>query len=332
VKNKSATYIAVIYILVFCFFLEGLQTETYVRAQAGSAVLDLYTQKEPYSGRGLNQSSDAFVPNEKVVLYANATYNLSPIEGIIVAFEIKGPPNPISNVVIVRTALTNTTGIATVNFTIPSEDPETRVFGMWSASSRAEIAGRIIVDDLIFEVGWLIEIISLATLNIDLQPQIDFMKGTNLTAILTLRSISMKPRNVTFVVGLIGPGGHLLNTDTRTDFEINSGNSSIYMTLKIPQWAATGNATIYSGAFTMLPSLGGVSYCPEVTASFEIILLGDINKDGKVDIQDVATAALAFGSFPGHPRWNPSTDINQDGKVDIKDIGIVAQNFGQSNP
>jgi hypothetical protein len=333
VKKKSATYILIIYILAFWLFLEAMQT-TGAHAQVGSAVLDLYTQKEPYSGRGLNQSSDAFAPDERVFLYANATYNLSPIEGIVVAFEIKGPPNPINNVVIVATSLTNTSGIATINFTIPwpSENPETVVFGVWNVSSSANIGGRTIVDVLTFKVGWLIEITSLETLSIDLQPQNDFMKGTNLTAVLSIRSISMNPRNVTFVIGITEIDGLLLNTATKTNFQTNSGNSSVYMTLKIPEGAAIGNATIYSSAFTMLPSLGGVSYCPEVTATFEITLLGDLNKDGIVDITDIATAALAFGSYPGHPRWNPNADIDQDRKVDIKDIGIVAQNFGQTDP
>lgn len=61
----------------------------------------------------------------------------------------------------------------------------------------------------------------------------------------------------------------------------------------------------------------------------------DINHDLKVDIQDVATAALAFGSYPGHDRWNPHCDITgpiylvSDGKIDIRDIALVAIHFGE---
>ena len=57
---------------------------------------------------------------------------------------------------------------------------------------------------------------------------------------------------------------------------------------------------------------------------------GDLNHDGEVDMKDVATAAKAFGSYPGHPRWNPVADINQDGNVDMKDISLIAKNFGKS--
>ena len=56
--------------------------------------------------------------------------------------------------------------------------------------------------------------------------------------------------------------------------------------------------------------------------------IGDFDYDGKVDIKDIATAAAAFGSFPGHERWNPICDTNNDGKIDIKDIAVTATGFG----
>lgn len=55
----------------------------------------------------------------------------------------------------------------------------------------------------------------------------------------------------------------------------------------------------------------------------------DLNTDGKVDIRDVTIVALAFGSYPGHPRWNPIADLNSDDRVDIRDIALIAAHFGQ---
>lgn len=55
----------------------------------------------------------------------------------------------------------------------------------------------------------------------------------------------------------------------------------------------------------------------------------DINRDGKIDILDLATVAYAFGSYPGHPRWIPDADVNEDEKVDVKDLAIVASHFGE---
>jgi len=59
----------------------------------------------------------------------------------------------------------------------------------------------------------------------------------------------------------------------------------------------------------------------------------DINGDGKIDIRDVAIVAYSYGSYPGHPRWNPDADITgpnePDGKVDIRDVALVASHFGE---
>jgi hypothetical protein len=62
----------------------------------------------------------------------------------------------------------------------------------------------------------------------------------------------------------------------------------------------------------------------------KIRIIGDLNGDGKVDITDLAMASAAFGSYPGHPRWNPAADINRDNRIDIQDIARVSANFGKT--
>jgi hypothetical protein len=59
-------------------------------------------------------------------------------------------------------------------------------------------------------------------------------------------------------------------------------------------------------------------------------LMGDINNDRTVDIVDVSFVAYAFGSYPGHPRWDEEADLNLDSFVDIQDVGSVAFNFGRT--
>ena len=66
-------------------------------------------------------------------------------------------------------------------------------------------------------------------------------------------------------------------------------------------------------------------------------LKGDINGDGKVDAADITVVLDAFGSYAGHPRWNPNADISgPDGKsdnvVDMNDLILVLMEFGQSVP
>lgn len=62
----------------------------------------------------------------------------------------------------------------------------------------------------------------------------------------------------------------------------------------------------------------------------ETHLPGDINRDGKVDIRDIALAATAYGSYPGHPKWNPIADENGDNKIDLRDLVLIAKNFGKT--
>jgi len=87
-------------------------------------------------------------------------------------------------------------------------------------------------------------------------------------------------------------------------------------------------------AFLPASPYGGATQ--EANVLYMLLFLGsaampsDINNDRKVDIIDIATAAKAFGSYPGHPRWEFVADINGDGKVDILDIARIAKNFGKT--
>jgi hypothetical protein len=63
------------------------------------------------------------------------------------------------------------------------------------------------------------------------------------------------------------------------------------------------------------------------TITFRIV--GDVNGDCEVGIDDIYAVAQAFGSSPGHPRWNEYADLTQDGYVGIDDIFLVAVHFGE---
>lgn len=58
------------------------------------------------------------------------------------------------------------------------------------------------------------------------------------------------------------------------------------------------------------------------------LLFGDLNDDGIVDMRDIGVIAIAFGSYPSHPRWNPQYDFNEDLEIDLTDLLIIAKNFG----
>lgn len=178
-------------------------------AWASGRAVDVYTQyPAPDGGQGERMPSNPFRPMTEVILYAYVTYNLDPLAGRIVAFEIShGEWNFIlSNV-------TGSKGVASVKFRIPWPDsePEARVLGVWNVTAAVNIAGVVMADTLWFYVS-----------------------------------------------------------------------------------------------------------------------LTDLNCDGRVDVKDVVIVAIAFGSYPGHLRWNPLADISIDERIDVRDIAKVAKDYGWS--
>lgn len=58
----------------------------------------------------------------------------------------------------------------------------------------------------------------------------------------------------------------------------------------------------------------------------------DVNDDAIINILDVAIVAKAFGSYPGHPDWNPLADLNNDEAVNSLDMANVSKHFGKWYP
>ena len=65
--------------------------------------------------------------------------------------------------------------------------------------------------------------------------------------------------------------------------------------------------------------------------TMQVRIMGDVNCDGIVNMDDIITLVSAFGSYPGHPRWNPNCDLNQHGRVDLSDIVAALMNYGKSS-
>jgi PKD repeat protein len=56
----------------------------------------------------------------------------------------------------------------------------------------------------------------------------------------------------------------------------------------------------------------------------------DLNKDEKVNIEDAAAVAAAYGSTTGGSRWNPVADLDKNGWINIVDITMVAKDYGKT--
>jgi len=61
-----------------------------------------------------------------------------------------------------------------------------------------------------------------------------------------------------------------------------------------------------------------------------IKLMGDVNSDNKVNMTDITIILDAFGTFIGHPRWNPNVDLFKENKIDMADLILALDNYGKS--
>jgi parallel beta-helix repeat protein len=94
---------------------------------------------------------------------------------------------------------------------------------------------------------------------------------------------------------------------------------------------AKGNYTISAYAW---PVLGEIETIDNTLKDGWIIItmIGDIVPDGTVDIFDIVTVAVAYGSTPSDPNWNPNADLVEDNIIDIFDLVTIAIHFGETDP
>jgi len=273
-------------------------------------VIDLYTQKEPYSGKGPNQPSDAFSPDDNVILYAYITYNDAPVLGRNVAFDIQGPVNSVENLTYGRTAKTNMYGVTNVSVRMPWLDgyAEEAIFGVWNVIATVRIAEVAVNDTLAFKVGWVVELIEVETVDINNVSQTVFVRDENVRLRLTVRNIAMTDKIVTLSLSvhdcLNFSLGQILFEEKRV---LPSATTYFISDLLIPKWAFLGSGIVYANAYTALPRLGGVPWCPQVSTTFSIV-------ERTPDVAVISITPTANEVFPSQ-EVNIIVVVGNDGDI-----------------
>lgn len=185
VKRRAIIRVLVVFLLVMVASTFVCIKAVPVEAQS-DRFIDLFTQR---GGVGANQSSDMFQPQELVILYANVTFNDSPVANKDVGFSAS-PPTSIEVINATGYARTNASGLAVWSFRIPwpSEDPEKKVFGEWHVIATVDIADQTVVDTLTFQVGWIIQITKIATLNVEGKPAVNYLRQSTVIFNLTVEN------------------------------------------------------------------------------------------------------------------------------------------------
>jgi len=74
------------------------------------------------------------------------------------------------------------------------------------------------------------------------------------------------------------------------------------------------NSSATSGAFEILPGDAGIP--------------GDLDGDGDVDLQDLATLLAAFGTCDGDAGYNAAADLDGSGCIELADLATLLANYG----
>lgn len=64
----------------------------------------------------------------------------------------------------------------------------------------------------------------------------------------------------------------------------------------------------------------------------KVVMVGDVDANGKVEIKDFSLMAKGYGANYPDPRYVANLDIDGNGKIEIKDFSIAAKNYGKIDP
>lgn len=231
--------------------------------------IDLFTQKEPYSGRGPNMPSDAFGPGKIVVLYALVTYKGFPLQNSLVTFFVQSP----NGTYFTFTATTNSSGIATIGFTIPHMYVnETEVIGEWFTSANVLIGTKRFQDTLTFEVDWIVKLVSVRTIDENLTYRTNFGIEGDVGLEIALRNIAMQMKSTMLTIVIQDELNVPVSFFEIRDFDVppNEKLVLLYCKLRIAKSAHIGKAKAFVSALTAPLDQDGVAYCPGTSTNFSI--------------------------------------------------------------
>jgi hypothetical protein len=107
-----------------------------------------------------------------------------------------------------------------------------------------------------------------------------------------------------------------------------SGNSTVVAFIWNTTGFTKGNYTISAVADTV-PGETDTTDNNMTDGMVLVTLVGDVNGDRKVRVDDILAVATAFGSNWGEPKYSPNLDINDDLKIRVDDVLAAATHFGE---
>jgi subtilase family serine protease len=273
-KNRRFTVAVTAFLIIASIVVTATQINaTY---PIPTASIDVFTQKAPYDGKGPNQPSDMFGPQETVILCALVLVDTVPASGKLVTFEIVGPAHVPTDIKFYQTAETNASGIAETSFSLQVIN-QTDVFGTWSVIATVEVDGNIHTDTLTFQVNWIIELISVRTLDENLSERTYFGIGGYVGIEISLRNNAKFKKDALIGITIFDELNVPISSLQIKNFTVppNGKIWYIFNKLFLPKFGVPGHATVNVVAL----DANNAAYCPKVSATFIMTLYDPISPD-----------------------------------------------------
>ncbi|MCS7066603.1 MAG: Ig-like domain repeat protein [Fimbriimonadales bacterium] len=221
---------------------------------------------------------------ETVTLQATLRQSLdnAPLSGQTLTFQV--------NNVVVGTAVTNSSGVATLNYTIPLTLP------LGANTLRVEYGGNSTYAATAGSNG-------LTVNHVRVQGQIQLANRSNPSGVLAQIDIEAGSHRESFQVVLNAAGNYGVDTGL-------TGSAVVKVSIPNGSWLCQRQSAYLSNVVTLNFSL----------------LNGDVDANGIVDDADLLRVLFSFGQTGA----DLSEDLNDDGVVDDADLLIVLFNFGSA--
>jgi len=243
---------------------------------------------------------------ENIYTYGEVKADGLPIENATVALEVRDPS---ASPVVIRTLTTDALGKYGLSFNLSSQ----ALLGTYTVNVSCSYGGERATSSTSFNLekpSILVVTVNVGRSAYKVEEPIDIYGNATLADIPVVKALVaievQDPKGTPILL-------RVLETDTDGFYRL---------TFQLPTDSPTGNYSVYASA----------SYQNQkttATATFQVkqTISADINGDGVVNIIDIALVAKAWGSYPGHPRWDSRCDLDGNQIVNIIDIALVAREY-----
>jgi hypothetical protein len=260
-----------IILIVYANDTQASPSPSYTNTNSATALITVVPSMQVVSievstsggGSGSGASSVIYGPLQLVQMYASVTYSGISMPDQNVLFSIQ---NSNDSIVSTRDSLTNQTGIASANFTIPPIDPTSPQysFGAWSIIASVDILNTTVTNTTNFTFSY-----QSGIQNVTLPASIH--RTQTLPIELTINNQYLSAQWTQLSITVFDYAGEPIGSTIMMTSQQTQNITVVDATITIPSWVFTGQATAYFCLLTNSTNGLYTSIAPETTATFNIL-------------------------------------------------------------